>query len=508
MSVPYLTETPAAQACPYQDMRFRRPLPAFAAVAVLAALAVVASLALAASASAAGTLFIRGGGFGHGVGMSQYGSYGYALHGRSYRWILAHYYQGTKLGTVGSNRRVRVLLGTSEAAFAGATRAGNKKLRPSVTYTVQPLADGSINLRNPKGKKVGHFTAPLTATGPGPLALAGSGSYRGSLVFTPNGRGGVDTVDSVGLEDYVRGVISWEMPSSWAAEALKVQAVAARTFAITNSVGGSLFDVYADTRSQEYGGVAAETPSTDAAVAATRGQVVTYHGSPVITYFSSSSGGHTENVENVFAGSTPDPWLRGVPDPYDGAAGNPNHRWQLSPSLPAASAALGRLVKGQLVGIKVLEHGASPRILLADVVGTAGVTQVTGEQLQHAFDLKTTYASFTTISSFNGPPKPTLTDRRRGGALKQAQRAEAEAVLALVPLVRRLVSGAVPGIHGSVYPAPRGSRVAVQERGSRGWRTVAHASVRSDGAYGLRVPGPGTYRVVYRGFDGPAVAIA
>ena len=203
MSAPYLTETPAAGACPYQDMRFRRPLPAFAAVAVLAALAVVASLALAASASAAGTLFIRGGGFGHGVGMSQYGSYGYALHGRNYRWILAHYYQQTELGTVDSNRRVRVLLGTSEASFAGATRAGNKKLPPSVTYTVQPLADGSVNLRNPNGKKVGHFTAPLTATGPGRGARR-LGSYRGSLVFTPNGRGGVDTVNSVGLEDYVR----------------------------------------------------------------------------------------------------------------------------------------------------------------------------------------------------------------------------------------------------------------------------------------------------------------
>ena len=327
-------------------------------------------------------------------------------------------------------------------------------------------------------------------------------------MFTPNGHGGVDTVNSVGLEDYVRGVISWEMPSGWAAEALKVQAVAARTFAVTDSVGGSLFDVYADTRSQEYGGVAAETPSTDAAVGATRGQVVTYHGSPVITYFSSSSGGHTENVENVFAGSAPDPWLRGVSDPYDGAAGNPNHRWSLSPSLTAATAALGPLVKGQLIGIKVIKHGASPRILLADVVGTAGDTQVTGEQLQHAFDLKTTYASFTSISSFNGPPKPTLTDRRRGDAIKQAQRIEAQAVLALVPLVRQLVSGALPGLHGTVYPAPRGAKVAVQERGSHGWKTVAHASVGSDGAYGVRVPGPGAYRVVYRGIDGPSVRVS
>src|SRR5581483_12523567 len=174
--------TPAVQACPKRFMR--------TVLVALAALA--ASLVLAATASAAGTLFIRGGGFGHGVGMSQYGAYRFALHGRNYRWILAPYYQGTRLGTVDANLRVRVLLGTSSASFAGATRAGNKKLKPSVTYTVQPLADGSLNLVNPKGKKAGHFSSPLTATGPGPLALAGSGSYRGSLVFTPNGRGGVD----------------------------------------------------------------------------------------------------------------------------------------------------------------------------------------------------------------------------------------------------------------------------------------------------------------------------
>ena len=70
-------------------------------------------------------------------------------------------------------------------------------------------------------------------------------------MFSPDGHGGVETVDAVGLDDYVRGVISAEMPSGWAAEALKVQAVAARTYAITDSVGGSYFDLYADTRSQD-----------------------------------------------------------------------------------------------------------------------------------------------------------------------------------------------------------------------------------------------------------------
>jgi stage II sporulation protein D len=469
---------------------------------------VAASLALAGAACAAGTLFIRGGGNGHGVGMSQYGAYGYALHGKSYRWILAHYYRGTTVGRTDPNRTVRVLLATGSASFSGATRAGSKKLDASLTYSVRALADGSLKLVSQKGKKVAHFTGPVTATGPGPLTLAGVGSYHGSFVFTPNDKGGVDTVDTVDLEDYVRGVISWEMPAGWSPEALKVQAVAARTFAITNSVGGSLFDVYSDTRSQEYGGIAAQTPSTDAAVAATRGQVVTYGGVPVITYFSSSSGGHTENVENVFPGSAPDPWLRGVTDPYDGAGGNPNHRWADDLSLTSATDRLGRLVKGQLIGIHIVEHGASPRILGADVIGTGGRTRVTGVDLQRAFELLTTYASFTTISTVNGPPKPTLTDRRRGGAIQQAQRAEAQAVLALVPLVRDLVSGALPSIHGTVYPAPRGATVDVQQEGTHGFRTVAHASVGAGGSYSLRVPDAGTYRVHYDGFDGPAVAVS
>src|SRR2546421_3006627 len=95
-----------------------------------------------------------------------------------------------------------------------------------------------------------------------------------------------------------------------------------------------------------YTGVAAETPSTDAAVAATRRQVVTYDGTPVVTYFFNSSGGHTENVENVWPGATPEPWLRGVSDPYDGVAADPYHRWGYTLTAAAAQAKLGGWVKG------------------------------------------------------------------------------------------------------------------------------------------------------------------
>ena len=115
-------------------------------------------------------------------------------------------------------------------------------------------------------------------------------------------------------------------------------------YAITTSHGGA-FDQYADTRSQVYGGVGAETARTEPPSRATRGQVVTYEGAPVITYFFSTSGGHTENVENTFVGSAPKPWLKCVPDPYE--RGAPMHTWHRGPYTHAQlGAKLGDWVKG------------------------------------------------------------------------------------------------------------------------------------------------------------------
>src|SRR5437763_6222684 len=134
--------------------------------AVLAALALLISLLSAGAAGAATVFEIRGGGNGHGIGLSQYGAYGYALHGKDYRWILAHYYQGTQLGTATPNRPVRVLLATGRAAFAGATAAGKTRLRPGTTYEVRALASGGLKRVATSGKKVRTtFTAPLTITG-------------------------------------------------------------------------------------------------------------------------------------------------------------------------------------------------------------------------------------------------------------------------------------------------------------------------------------------------------
>jgi stage II sporulation protein D len=433
--------------------------------------ACVLTLGGSAAARAASTFYVRGGGDGHGIGMSQYGAYGYALHGADYQFILAHYYQGTSLGTTDPERIVKVLLATRSASFSGATVATGggagttAGLHAGTTYTVTPAAGGKLSLRARSGAVAGSFAAPLTVSGPAPLAVPRVGTYRGSLEFYPSG-GRVQTVNAVGLDDYVRGVVAEEMPSSWATAALEAQTVAARTYAITATVAAADYDLYSDTRSQMYGGVSAETPATDAAVAATAGQIVTYAGQPAATYFFSSSGGYTESIQNVWAGSTPEPWLRGVPDPYDGAGQNPYHSWGSQMSVSAATAKLGGLVKGSLVGIQVTRHGVSPRIMQAMVVGTRGTTSVTGTQLQAIFALASTDAAFTTISTQDPPGKLT----------------------------------------GTIFPAPATRSVTVQNDGSAGWHTVAQVPVAAAGAYSATLPS-GRYRVLDGAIDGPAVTI-
>jgi stage II sporulation protein D len=396
---------------------------------------------------------------------------------------------------------VRVLLGSGSAAFAGADQVGNKTLNPSLTYDVVPLANGQLKLVNQSsGKVVGKFSAPLTATGPGFLSVAGLGSYRGSLEFRPNGSGGVYTINALGLDDYVKGVIAAEMPSTWSSQALDAQAVAARTYAITTDVAGGFYNLYDDTRSQMYKGVSAETPATDAAVAATSGQIVTFDGAPAVTYFFASSGGYTENVEDAWPGATADPWLRGVPDPYDGAGGDPYHHWTRQLSLAAAGKDLGRLVKGKLLGIKVVKTGASPRIMTADVLGTGGSTTVTGSELEGAFGLLSTWAQFTTISS-TAAPAP---------AAAVAKPHAASSDLAIIAQMKTLfgqLADSGQTLTGTIFPAGKGTHVTVQVREGAHWRKAAVARVSRGGSYAVRVTIAGVYRVVYRGLSGPSVVV-
>jgi stage II sporulation protein D len=463
--------------------------------AALAAL--LASLAGSASADAAARLTIRGAGYGHGVGMSQYGAYGMAREGWDYSRILGHYYSGTKLGVIDPNRPVRVLLRSAPTvSFSGATAVGARRLNPATTYSVRAAANGTLTLLSPKGRRLAALSAAERVSGPAGLNTGGR-SYRGVLDLR-RGSGGVNVINVVNLEQYVRGVVAWESPSSWPIEALKAQAVAARTYAITTSKGGDGWDQYADTRSQVYGGISAETPTTDRAVGETSGHVVTYRGAPVVTYFFSTSGGRTEDVENVWSGASQSPWLRSVEDPYDSAS--PRHRWKpVRLTLGQAQKKLRGLVKGRLRGIDVVQRGRSPRIVAADVVGSRGVTRVSGATLRLRFGLYDTWAFFTTVTSRRADPpaeKPGDTSPAPGSSTGGVEAGAA---------VRG--KDAVAGIAGRLQPGRRGQRVLIERRDAGEWRRAGSVRLRSGGAYRVGVTRPGVYRVRAGSAVGPRVAI-
>ena len=182
------------------------------------------------------------------------------------------------------------------------------------------------------------------------------------------------------------------MPSSWDRGALKVQAVAARSYALTTDAGGELFDQYPDTRSQVYRGVAGETARSNAAVTGTAGEFLTHDGRAAVTYYSSTSGGQTENVEHAFPGGTPTPYLRSVQDPADRIS--PYHRWSARFTGAQLQRRLRGIVRGRFRGVRVVRTGVSPRVVTAEVVGSRGRARVHGSVIRDRLGLRSTWFRF------------------------------------------------------------------------------------------------------------------
>lgn len=394
LRAPSAAPPPSAPSAPSAPPPPRRPL--LAAIATLAAL-LAAPLALLAApapaAQAAVSWIVHGRGFGHGVGMSAYGAYGFAKHGKGYRFILGHYYRGTEIGTVEEPRVVRVLLGieAGDVTFSGATSACGRRLDPGRSYEAHRNRRRVV-LRTAAGRRLADCGRRLRAAGGGRIAIAGYGAYRGALeaVPTESRSGSLNVVNALALEPYVKGVMANEVPPSWPLAQLRAQSVAIRSIALTGGVGGNGFDLYADTRSQVYKGLRSETARTNRAADSTRGQVVMYRGQVAQTFYSACSGGHTESVKNVFG--TAIPYLVGVPDPYDHYC--PLHKWTLRFSGPEISARLGAYLKGRLKRVVITKTGASPRIVSARLVGTGGVSTVTGSQLSVALGGYDTWMKF------------------------------------------------------------------------------------------------------------------
>lgn len=212
----------------------------------------------------------------------------------------------------------------------------------------------------------------------------GGARYRGSFRVLRDGNGQLTLVNILPLEDYLLGVVPREMPADWPLEALKAQAVAARTYAMYHLATGGYgdYDVRNTTDSQVYGGCSAEDPRASAAVQATAGEVAVYGGALINAYFFSSSGGYTEANENVWSGAAL-PYLRPVLD-YD--QDSPWFSWHLSLTMDQVEQALAAAGYGVGKLYEVIPDGQTQSGRWARVIirGSAGSKTLTGNQFRLA----------------------------------------------------------------------------------------------------------------------------
>ncbi|MBX6764480.1 MAG: SpoIID/LytB domain-containing protein [Rubrobacteraceae bacterium] len=371
--------------------------------ATLAAITLLASalLVLPASGPARGTTGIPvcGSGYGHGVGLSQYGAYGRAVSGQGYARIVKAYYHGVRLTRYGNNPLVRVLLArkSSGGAYTIWVAPGSTaRLTPAGTGVSLTLGPGGYRISYlsrvgryrvkdlSSDKKLGDYLGPIVfRRASGGFLHYGGRSYRGALIVRVSG-GSFYLVNRLGLEGYVRGVVPNEMPPSWPRAALEAQAVASRSYARSAlEAHARVFDLTGS--DERYLGASSETPSTNHAVSKTRGVVATYAGSPIKAFYYSSDGGYTEASSYVFG---PEPYLKAMKDttpagrPYDAIGGSPWMRWSGTIS-PWSSPGLGI---GAITGVRVLGRSPSGRVTKVEVDGTQGKRIVSGEYaVRYAF---------------------------------------------------------------------------------------------------------------------------
>ena len=484
------------------------------------------------------TFVVSGRGWGHGVGLAQWGAYGFAQQGSTYEEILAHYYTGTTLGPAALARvRVQLAVGrqqltvSSEAPFTVRDGIGQLWHLAAGDQTFGP----GLLLRTTDVPQPQQLPGPLLfLPGASPLRFAGR-PYRGQLLVSV-ANGSLRAVNSVGLEGYLFGVVPSEMPRAWLPEALKAQAVAARSYALAKRKTGSWFDLYPDTRSQVYLGIAGEASSTTAAVQETAGQVVLYGGRVATTYFFSSSGGRTAAADEVWQGP-PVPYLVSVDDPYDTIS--PHHRW--GPFVISAGR-LGRVLgsPGRLLDVRTAK-GLSGRVRTVTAVGSQGESSMTGSDLRRALGLRSTWFRIGVLSlatpaapvtfggrvSLNGVarslPAVNLERREEGaawrpmgpvapgpnGSVTVAARPRAPtdyrlasgtarsrlAHVAVAPLVRFRGMKNASTLRGYARPLFPGASVALQRLDGSTWTTVVRATIDANGDFEARLPlAPGDYR--------------
>jgi SpoIID/LytB domain protein len=375
------------------------------------------------------TVAFHGRGYGHGIGLSQYGAKGRAMAGQSATEILAHYFQGASAGTVPFDTpiRVRILRGFVATAAAPLeiralggpwTIDGVASAFPTgARLTVTPTTSGGTTTWRMRVTDAGGAVLRDASTSHFRMRPAGAATilqvwsrpstydeYRGVIrAVLASSEPSADVINELPLDTYLRGVVPAEMPASWPTEAVRAQTIAARSYAAYHlRPGVSYYDVNDDTSSQVYGGKEREHPTTDAAIAATAGVVLRSGSKIANTMFHSAGGGATEHNENVYVSSTgkqivsPVSYLRGSSDrapdgsPYDGDS--PFATWQTMSytrtQLSSWFAADPRTDVGALTALDLRDRGVSGRLISVTLIGSAGTKTVSGDVFRAVFNAR------------------------------------------------------------------------------------------------------------------------
>jgi stage II sporulation protein D len=374
-------------------------------------LAAPPALADTAVPAKAGSFTVRGSGYGHGHGMSQWGAYGAARKGLTWTKILAFYYPKTTLTTMPSGTKIKVWL--------TADNDNNLRVAPAAGLKVSDASGHSYTLptgknytgwritRSGSGYKLSYRTGSGTyttkATGLSTSTWTFSSSkvlklvlpsgstkdYRGSLALVKRGTGG-RTVNAVLLEDYVRAVVPAEMPTSWLADAVRAQAVAARSYAVRTRDFADYagYDICDTTSCQVYGGKGSENKQGDAAVKATAGRIVSYQGKVALTQFAASNGGALA-ASNL-------PYLVAKRDPYDGVV--TSQAWTRKVSASSIGKAWPSVGTVQRLQVTKRDGTGSwgGRVVTIKITGSKGSVSVGGSTFQSRFGMR---SSLYTVSS-------------------------------------------------------------------------------------------------------------
>ncbi len=407
-------------------------VPAAPPAPVQAAGPTLATASVPAGTTAVGsTVTIHGRGYGHGVGMSQHGARGRALDGATSAEILAHYYRGATPGSVALDTQIRVrvlrdfkatatrplvLYGRrGEWRFDGSATLYPKDSRMEIRPTITKSASGTtvawrVKVSAPDGTilRAGAIKSfrlrGLTTNTLFQVASRTSSydQYRGTMrVGLKNTEALASATNERSLEGYLQGVVPSEMPSTWPAEALKAQSIAARSYAARRlRPGASYFDVDDDSTSQIYLGVLGEKATTTAAIKATAGVVLKSGSTIANTLFHSTGGGATEHNENVYVSPTgakvagPVSYLRGSGDrradgtAYD--AGSPYATWKTRTyTRTQLSTMFGRDSRtnvGTIAALDLRDRGVSGRLISVTLIGSLGTRKVSGSVFRSVFN--------------------------------------------------------------------------------------------------------------------------